>query len=414
MATPKIILFDFPTNQRKDGTFPVCLKVTHQRKRKYFSLNKHCLKEQWNKEKSEFRKNLKDYKKLNDVLDSVLQKAKDIIRDFERDGIPFSFKLFDEKFRNIEKSNKVIDVFTDHINKLIQENKPSSAAPFQSTLNSLLQFIDDTKRIKHTDFKLVDIDYKFLVAYEHWLRTERSCKDTSIAVYMKQLRSIINKAIKSKIIKREYYPFDEYSIADRLKLKTRKRAIDKSTIKKIAELELPELSKEQFAQHIFLFSFYTRGMNFVDIAYLTPENIIGDRLEYIRSKTKQPFSLKLLPPAKEILDFYIKHKVTKGDFIFPVFDESIHKTAKQKFDRRKTVLRDVNKILKELAKMIGMDDLKLTTYVSRHSYATTLKNANVSIAKISEAMGHQTEKITETYLKQFENDELDKADENLL
>ena len=414
MADIKIILFDSQSKKLKDGTFPVCIRITHQRKRKYFNLGKHCIPQEWNKEKSRFRKIFPNYKAENDVLLKVESKASDILRNFKRDEIPFSFQRFSTKFLGKEQSIVTSDFFNAHIDRLLKEGKPSSAQPFQSTLKSLLNFIAQTKQYLPQEFKLTHIDYKFLTDYEHWLKTERKIKDTSIAVYMKELRSILNKAIKQGLIKREYYPFDQYNISKRLDLTTRKRAIDKETVKKIAALELSEFSIEQFAQHIFLFSYYTRGMNFVDIAYLTPANLIGDRLEYKRSKTNKPFTIKLLLPAKKILDFYIENKATVGDYIFPIFDETIHKTDVQKFNRRKTVLRDVNKALKTIAKMIGMDDLKLTTYVSRHTYATTLKKARVHISEISEALGHQNVKITETYLKQFDNDVLDKADEHLL
>jgi integrase/recombinase XerD len=426
MATIKIVLFDSPSKQLKDQTFPICLKVTHQQKRKYFNLGKYCEKptpdgkNAWSKVASRFTKYYaKDFEKENIVLSKIETNANDILDDFKKENIPFSFELFNEKFLKEEKSELVKDVFTKHVDKLLKENKPSAAAPFKSTLNSLLDFIktDDkyNGKIKADDFKFIHINYKFLIDYEHWLKTERQCKETSIAVYMKELRSMINKAIKAKDIAQSHQPFNEYSITARLSLKTKKRAIDKAKIEEIAALQFPDFSKEQLAQNIFLFSFYTRGMNFVDIAYLTPKNIIGDRLEYIRSKTKQSFSIKILQPVKEILDFYIaNNKATKGDFIFPIFDESKHITAYQKFNRKKTVNRDVNSTLKDIAEMVGLENIKLTTYVSRHSYATILKKAKIPIAEISEALGHQTEKITATYLKQFENNVLDEADKNLL
>jgi len=92
----------------------------------------------------------------------------------------------------------------------------------------------------------------------------------------------------------------------------------------------------------------------------------------------------------------------------------VHITDQQKYNRKKKVLKQVNKELKDIAALIGLEGLKLTTYVSRHSYATTLKNGNVPTAQISEALGHSTEKTTQTYLKSFDKDVLDEIDERVL
>jgi len=414
MAEAKIFLFDSPSKMLKDGTYPVTLKVTHDRKRKYFSLNRRCLLEQWNKEAGRFLRNYPKHVKENEVLLAMEGKASNIIREFERDGVPFTFTAFEKTFLNLEQDATIKGYFQLWIDKFIKEGKIGTASPYKTTLNLLLEFTDDSKAYRNRELRLIDINYKFLIDLEHWLRTDRGVKDSSISVYMRTLRSILNKAIKEKLIKRDYYPFDEYRLSERLKTKTPKRAIPKAAMKEIEALELPDHSPLQFAQHIFLFSYYTRGMNFVDIANLTPENIYDGRINYIRRKTKKPFSIKILPQVEQILEFYQNSKVTQGAFIFPVFDTTIHITPEQRYHRRKTVLREVNRNLKQIAAILGLENLNLTSYVSRHTYATVLKQAGTNIAHISEALGHESEKVTQIYLKQFENSELDELDANLL
>ncbi len=413
MAKASFKLFNSPSQIRLDGTFPLYLMIYHDRKRRYTPLSKYCTTEQWNEEKENFRRSYPDYKKENIVLNAIKERANGIIRDFERYNTPFTFEVFNAEFLNNSNAANVQERFKQHINKLMNEGKASTASPFLTTLNALLEFAE-TKKANAPNFDLTDIGYKFLIDFESWLRTDRKLKDTSISVYMRSIRTIYNSAIKERIVKKDSYPFDQYSIGERLNTKTQPRAISKEQIKQIMVLELPEHSPEQLAKHIFLFSYFTRGMNFVDIARLTKENIQGERLFYTRSKTKKTFSIKLLPQAKKILNYYIENKVHKGRYIFPIFDESVHVTDKQKYDRRKTALRKVNKHLKVIAKMIGEENLNLTTYVARHAYATVLKQSGTPTAKISEALGHQTEQITQIYLKQFENSELDELDQNLL
>ncbi len=414
MASAKIILFDAASKQLKDGTFPITLRVTHMGKRNYFSLNRSCTPKFWNKESSRFRSGFPRYKKENDVLQSIESRANQILRDFERFDISFSFSAFEAKFLEKKHSLDLVGYFDQWINKFEAEGKMGTASPYKTTKNALIEFADATKGFNSKDLRLNDVNYKFLIDFEHWLRTKRDCMDSSISVYMRTLRSVFNKAIKEKLVHRDHYPFEEYLISERLSTETQKRAIDKATVKQIEALTFDDHTPAQLAQHIFLFSYYTRGMNFVDIAFLTPRNIHNGRINYTRRKTKKTFTIKIHPKAQEIIDFHLRHKVKKGNYIFPIFDESIHITDIQKYHRRKTALRQINKHLKEIAGAVGMENLKLTSYVSRHTYATVLKKAGKNTALISEALGHQSEKVTQIYLKSFENSELDDADADVL
>lgn len=413
MAAAKIILFDSPSKARKDGTFPVCLKITHKRKRKYFSLDKHALSKQWNADSGRFRKNYPNHNSQNELLLIFEARANEIIRNFERDDKPFSLEAFEKEFLKEEEVNTVEAYYQARIESLINAGKVGSASPHKTTINAIWEFAP-TKGYDPKKLRLSEIDYKFLIDFEEWLKTVRECKDTSVSVYMRSLRSILNRAIREGLLKKENYPFDQYRLSERLNTQTQRRAIDKAKIKEIEALQFSDGSKEQLAQNIFLFSYYNRGINFADIAYLTKENISGERLMYVRQKTGKPFNIKLLPKAREIIEYYKTNPVFGGKYLFPIFDEATHITPEQQHHRKKTVLKQVNKCLREIAKMIGEEDLNLTTYVGRHTYATTLKKSGKSIALISEAMGHSSEKVTQTYLKSFENSELDEADESLL
>ncbi len=414
MATIKIILFDSPSKKLQNGTYPICLKITHQRKRKYFQLNKYTTPAKWNKDNGRFKRSFPNHSPENKVLLKIEGRANDITRNIERDDLPFSFLEFEKRFIQKHVSSLVKDYYDLRIKDLREEGKESSASPYISTKNAMLEFAHVSPGYKSNRLTLSEIDYHFLADFEKWLRKERKLKDTSISVYMRNIRTIMNRAIKKdKLLKPEQYPFHDYEIS-KLDHTTKTRATTKDVIHKIRDLTFPDHSKEQLAQHIFIFSYYTRGMNFVDISLLTTKNIMGDRIEYKRSKTKKNFSFKILKPVRDILDFYLEHNKMQGDYIFPIYDEAIHKTPRQMYNRRKQALRSVNKQLITIAEKAKMKGLKLTTYVSRHTYATTLKNADVSIAKISEALGHSTEKVTKTYLKQFDKDVLDEIDEQFL
>lgn len=134
---------------------------------------------------------------------------------------------------------------------------------------------------------------------------------------------------------------------------------------------------------------------------------MDNQLVYYRKKTKKLISLPLQQEALEILKKYS----SSSPYLFPIFS-SFHKTEQQKKNRRHKVISKVNDTLKAIGNELGIST-KVTTYVARHSYATVLKRAGVSISIIKESLGHSSEKVTQIYLDSFENSQIDKAMENL-
>jgi len=142
--------------------------------------------------------------------------------------------------------------------------------------------------------------------------------------------------------------------------------------------------------------------------------MVQDRIVYTRAKTSRIIQFKLLPPAQDIIEYYRPLGDTQPDqYIFPILDSHKHLTAMQINDRVVKVRKRINKNLQELARLAQLQ-VHLTTYVTRHTYATVLKKSGIPIAVISEALGHRSELITQTYLKSFDNEVIDLANECLL
>jgi len=143
------------------------------------------------------------------------------------------------------------------------------------------------------------------------------------------------------------------------------------------------------------------------------KDIKSGRLIYTRQKTKELFNIEIFDAVKEILEYYKPLTYTNNDsYIFPILNES-HKTPNMMYNRKEKMIRKINKDLKEIANLVGIET-ELTTYVARHSYATILKKSGIATAVISEAMGHDSEKTTKIYLESFENNILDEASRCLL
>ncbi len=414
MATVAIVLKT--KQQLSNGEYTVALRVTQNRIRKYYnlstlvvdqSLNFRCTIEQWRSAELEdnglglFLRTVKDYKQLNFILEEKLSLAQSILRKYDQDDIPFDFDQFEQDLRgnrNNKKSNKIQlqDYYQSLIDELEKQHKIGLTTIYQDTKNMLAKF--------RPEALLTDINVKFLESFEAWMRFERGNKDTTISVKIRNIQRVINIAISDNLFKPDNYPFGEkkYSVNKRLNSKTRKRSVPLDIISKIKDLKVEEGSSLHLAKQLFMFSFYTRGMNFIDMVGLKWSDIDGNEIHYIRKKTGQLFEIPINEHSKAILDYYKSFHNNTDGYIFPIYNNAIHKTEKQRYTRKKTAIKKINDKLKDIAKLIGEEGLKLTTYVSRHSYATNLKRAGVPTSYISEALGHQTEEQTQTYLADFE------------
>jgi integrase/recombinase XerD len=191
-----------------------------------------------------------------------------------------------------------------------------------------------------------EIDYKFLVEFETFKKT-KGTKGNTISYYLRTLRSLFNMAIKEKQCPKDCYPFNDYKIGS-LQTPTKKRAISHEDIKRIEKHPFDPNTKQQLIIHLFMFSFYTMGMNYNDMAKLKIENIQRDRIVYFRSKTKKDFSIKILPQVRKILDFYLSFK-RDSKYIFPILDEKIHNTPEKIRVRISSGRKRLNKHLKKHA-----------------------------------------------------------------
>ena len=262
-----------------------------------------------------------------------------------------------------------------------------------------------------------------------WERTLRATgiKETTLSLRFRTLRAVLNQAIAAGLMKADAYPFAR-TVAEKHKLQvgkfdvsTAKRAISRDELRLFESLE-PTSDRQRLAKDVFLFSFYGGGINFVDLAQLRWRDLSGvatdtgypERLHYVRQKTGGKFSLRLLAPAAAIVGAYRSITYTnQASYVFPVLDPTKHSTTTQIKSRLHKVLGQVNKDLKTLGELAGIAT-PLTTYVARHSFATTLKQSGIQTAIISQAMGHKSESVTSVYLDSFGSDLVDAAFEGLL
>lgn len=390
----------------KNGQSPLMLRFTHDRNTKLVALGLSVEPHYWNKDAEMLTSDCPERAILQSKIDSALAVYRKKINRLEALDVPVNFDtLFEPTTR--KAGITIEDGFNAEIERLESLGKINSATKHKYAL----QVLDGYKSVK-TALEAIDLDY--LKGLELYLR-QRGNKDNSIATRFAIFKAIYNKAVKEGKVTVKQNPFTLFQVGS-LWAKTRKRAIDKDDIQRLIDLEIADGHTTEYrrlARDLFLFSYFTAGMNFGDIARLRYKDIVKGRVNYSRHKTQKLLSFQLVPNALQIIEKYSRANHAQEDYIFPILDRSEHKTAQQIFNRLHKVLRKVNRELKTLGEQIGLK-MPLTTYVARHTYATVLKRSGVSVALISESLGHSDLSTTQIYLDSFENSQIDAAMQHLL
>lgn len=385
----------------KFGAYPIIVKITKDRKKIIKSTGFDCTEMEWDEATQRPNKKHPKYLKLKKAIDEIVDKIEDFELECVRENRFYTVYDIQKRLnRNIEEVG-VFEVFDRVEKQLNEDGKVGTAASYKKTKRML--------ELHRPDKKLAfrDINYAFLTEWESFC-VQRGHRDTTLFFYFKTFRALIKRAIKLDLCPEGDYGYKNFSLS-RYNLKTRKRAISLTGIKQIEQLDLEHYSAEWMARNYFLFSFYTRGTNLTDIAYLTKKNIIDGRLEYTRQKTGDLISLKLNDHARRIIAYY--EDLVYDDYLFPVFDER-HDTIFAQKERVRSLQSTTSKRLKSIAKKIGLQ-CNLTMYVARHSYASGLKANGVTTSAIKEALSHKDEKTTEIYLEELGNEKIDQFDEML-
>lgn len=298
-------------------------------------------------------------------------------------------------FRDKGKDVSFNDYIRQQIARLKRLGKIRTSETYTAALKSFSGFMND----KEVPFDELNAD--LLAEYEAYLKGRDNSPNT-VSFYMRILKAVYNRAVENGLTEQRH-PFKSvYTGVE----KTLKRAICLNDIKRIKGLDLSLKPNLDFARDIFLFCFYTRGMSFVNMAYLKKKDIANGVLTYRRKKTGQQLFIRWEKCMQEIID---KYPVNETEFLLPLI---IHPNE----DYRKqytNALHRINHLLKKIGKMLNLP-IPLTMYVGRHSWASIAKSRNVPISVISEGMGHDSENTTQIYLASLDASVVDKANKKIL
>lgn len=394
MASVKV-KFRPSTVNGKDGT--IYYQVIHKRVIRQIKTDYRILADEWNEKNgaviiaSDSRNAI--LHSIRERIDRDIKRLNTVISKLHGSGNEFTANDIVEGFHESVNGQSFFHFMESVIVQLKRLNRVRTAETYTATLNSFIRFRKDN------DVLLDEINSDLMMEYEAYLKAHGVTMNT-VSFYMRILRATYNRAVE-KDLTGQRNPFRHvYTGID----KTVKRAIPLKVIKRIKELDLSLKPSLDFARDMFLFSFYTRGMSFIDMAYLRKKDLQNGVLSYRRRKTGQQLFIKWEKCMQEIID---KYEVDcASPFLLPILNE-------QSRNRYKNTLFRVNKYLKDVARLANIG-IPLTMYVSRHSWASAAKNKNIPVSVISECMGHDSEMTTQIYLASLDCSVIDKANSLIL
>ncbi|MCM1176215.1 MAG: site-specific integrase [Clostridium sp.] len=318
-----------------------------------------------------------------------------IVKKLTVSEIPFTVDTVVDEFQKQSSEITLFSYMEKMIGKLWRQGQHRTSETYQAALNSFRKFRGGV------DVCFDDIDSEMLISYEYHLRAKELAPNT-ISFYMKRLRAVYNNAVEDGYADNSN-PFKKVFTSSE---KTVKRAIPLKLIRKLKEMDLNYSASKSFARDMFLFSFYTRGMSFVDMAYLQKKNLKDNVLTYRRKKTGQLLSIRWEDCMQKIVDRYSS---LSSPFLVSIIKFPADNTRKQYHN----ALTLVNHNLKAIGRELGLT-LPLTMYVARHSWASIARDEGIPLSVISEGMGHDSESTTQIYLASLETQVIDKANKKIL
>lgn len=399
MASIKV-KFRPSTARGKEGS--IYYQIIHGRIVRQIKTEYRLFDTEWDKGTSSVRimpeigESRKNYlREVAEHIDWDTRRLKAIVAQYDKQGC-YSADSIVEKYNRQVGEQSLFSFMQGIIGQLKQLGKVRTSETYTAALASFMKFREGQ------DILLCEIDSNTVMLYEAWLKNKGICPNTT-SFYMRILRAVYNRAVEKEQTEQKH-PFKHVYTGIG---KTVKRAIPLKTIKHIKELDLILKPHLEYARDMFLFSFYTRGMSFIDMAYLKKSDLKNGTITYRRRKTGQQLTIKWEKCMEDIITKYGTNTATH--YLLPIITNPC---SDERTQYRNAICR-INVALKEVAKLTGLH-IPLTMHVARHCWASVAKSKNIPLSVISEGMGHDSEETTRIYLASLDTSVVDKANSLIL
>lgn len=397
-----IVVLGLASYVRKDGTAAIVIRVSQGHQTRDLPTGYKIPVNYWDEDKRKVKatyNGVTSVARLNNLLAAEVKAANDKLIELEDAGILVTLTITELVKRLSNKNNR--DCFFKFADVQISQLKEAKRINTMDAYNDAANAIKNFHGSRSISFKSITPDFLRKMEAKHLAKGN---KLNGFAAYMRSVRAIYNLAIDDGVVDKKFYPFDKFSIRTE---RTQKRSISKELLQNIVSLKLLPDHPCFDARNKFLISYMLYGMNFCDMAMLTKDNIVNGRIEYQRNKTTTPFNVLVTPTLRKLLGIYIR---PEQHSIFNIVKRADAVLANKDIENARRLFNDR---LKDLAKLCGIET-NLTSYVSRHSFATHAKLHKIPVEAISEMLGHTSIKTTQIYLDSLPSSTLDEYNATVL
>jgi len=399
--------------EKKDGTFPLKLQlyIPEPKTQKYYSTVFNFTENEFEKYYlTSYKRIPKEVKEVKAKLNAILTKAQETANHIQ----PFTIEVFEKRlFVNKGKLTTLKYHYEDAISQYKKQERLNTASNYDLSLKSFNKFIEsEGKNIEK--LKFTDITTQWLNEYEIFM-IENGKSISTVGIYLRPLRAIFNRAIESKDVKAESYPFgkNKYQIPQ---AKRSKKALSKQQLKILFDAE-PKTPQQQKAKDFWFLSFNCNGMNVKDIALLKYKDFDNDKFQFYRAKTKftsktqlEKITIYLNPYVNSIIQKYGNQQEPEN-YVFDILQNA--DTAVQQRQKIQAFTRSLNQHIKLLAENNALSS-DISSYWARHSFATHSIRKGASMEFMRESLGHKDMKTTQNYFNGFDNDTKKEFAQNIM
>ena len=354
-------------------------------------------------------------REVNDYISCQVREVERVVAEMDRMRRQYTARDIVHAFRERYNNRYVSTFFRAQIAAKEAEGKHGTATTYRTTLNVFERFAG-ARRIRFEQ-----IDEGLMMEFEHYLLSVPLQRNT-VTFYLRIFRAVYNKARRNGYAPKGATPFEGVSF--RIE-ETRKLAISAATLRKLVELDYRDKSSLSATRNLFLFSFYARGMSFVDMAYLRRSDIYDGGVRYRRQKTGQLFTVRIVPQLQAIIDHYLDFcapwvlpvmmdALPDGSYR-PMVCEADTLQARKEFEvqlylRYKYARSNYWRYLSRISRDLGLKR-NLSFNVARHTWASLARDLDIPVAVISRSLGHTSEKTTHIYLSELNPEKIDQANQ---
>ena len=444
MASVKVILWKH--DKRKDGTFPIALRITKNRKTRYIFTGQNILEKEWDSSLSKVKKSHPNSTRLNNLLLKKLSEAQATLLDDETNNENLSSKQIQSKVKRTNKRVSFYQVASERISQKyikgtfsvakvelsilfnIQEfNKLDTREPQQSVIEGIIKrrkdriskarknghsILKDLKSFSADDsLSFEDIDTGFLTKYKTFCASYLMQKTRTITNQLIFIRTVFNIAIKENMVNVKHYPFAGEK--EKIRIKSgNKIGLTREEVEKVENLVLKEQTSIWHTKNVWLISFYFAGVRISDVLELQWSNFVDGRLYYQMNKNEKPVSLKIPEKALNILNLYQNEKRSQEDYIFPFLKKADPISKEDIFIKSGNATKLFNKHLKRIADFCGIEK-NLSNHIARHSFGN-IAGDRINPLMLQKLYRHTNLKTTINYQGNFIHKDADEALDQVL